>query len=91
MGILLDLLLIVIQAGIFVTGIIGCYQMSASAGVKLVAAIFMTCISLVAILTYLGIWRVPFQRFSLDEGVTYTLLSGFLLVFIVDRLPKTKK
>jgi hypothetical protein len=59
---------------------------------KYVLGMILTGLSCIACFAYLGIWNPPITRFGLNEGITYTLLSGFVLLIIVRRIPpKTGK
>jgi hypothetical protein len=92
MGTILNILLVILQIGINAVGLVGCFQMESPAVYKYALGIILTGLSCLACLAYLGIWNPPIPHFGLNEGITYTLLSGFVLVFIVDRTPpKTSK
>jgi len=87
---ILNIILTILQVGINVTGWVGCFQMESPTVYKYALGIILTGLSCLACLAYLGIWNPPILRFGLNEGIIYTLLSGFVLVFIVDRIPPKK-
>lgn len=87
-----NIILTMLQIGINITGWVGCFQMESHPASKYALGMILTGLSCIACFAYLGIWNPPIARFGLNEGVTYTLLSGFVLVIIVRRTPpKTGK
>lgn len=86
----LNYLLIPLQVGILVVGLVACAQMSVSRWMKLLFGGLFACLSITALLIYTGLWTSPLTRFGLNEGASYTLLSAFVLVLIVDRIEPAK-
>lgn len=87
MSVILNGVLAILQIGILVVGMIGCFQMRTHPLYRYALGACLVGCSLIALLAYLGVWRLPFARFGLNEGISYTLLSGFILALIVDRIP----
>ncbi|GIV11001.1 MAG: hypothetical protein KatS3mg020_0492 [Fimbriimonadales bacterium] len=89
---ILNIILTILQIGINITGWVGCFQMKSPAASRYALGMILTGLSCIACFAYLGIWNPPIARFGLNEGITYTFLSGFVLLIIVRRIPpKTDK
>lgn len=87
----LNYLLVPLQAGILVVGLVACAQMNALRGMKFLLGFVFTCLSVTALAIYTNMWIPPLTRFGLNQGPSYTLLSAFLLVLVMSRVTGTTR